>query len=216
MSGQLDSFPPAGTRSQMRSSALLALILCILTSACQTGRGPGTTLAPGWLRSSYYLSQNESTLLRDEARSAQQDGNREVCGALVLPAGETDAFQLIFADNESADAHSFELSLESLKRIRELARAQQADLVGSFHSHPTSDAAPGRGDLATAGVNSLILIHSVPTGQTRLWRVVLRGGEKKAREVQLTVLKRRTRGPSPLAPSPRRGSSPSSHDLRSR
>jgi hypothetical protein len=46
-----------------------------------------------------------------------------------------------------------------------------------------------------------MLIHSVRTGETRLWRVVLREGRKQAREVELRVHARRTRGPSPLAPS---------------
>jgi hypothetical protein len=47
-----------------------------------------------------------------------------------------------------------------------------------------------------------MMIHSVRTGQTKLWKVVLREDQKKAREVQLQVFARRLRSASPLAPSP--------------
>ena len=199
---------------------LLPAFLCTLTTSCLTDQGsqrtngPEAGVVPGWFKSAYRLSEQQRTRLRDEAGSAQQDGNREVCGALILPFDGNGSLELVFADNESRHAHTYELSAQSVRRMRELARVQQADLVGTFHSHPTGDATPGRGDLASAGVNSLILIHSVPTGQTRLWRVLLRGETKKAREVQLGIAGRRLRGPSPLAPSPQLESSHSSHDLR--
>ena len=203
----------------MKSSPLLFLLPCLLFTSCRNrprGDGPEGILVPGWFSSSYRLTQQENTRLRNEARSAQQDGNREICGALLLPSTDSGALELVFADNESQRSHSYEISARSVRLIRELARARESDLVGSFHSHPSSDAAPSRGDLAAAGVNSLILIHSVPTGQTRLWRVLLRGGKKKAREVQLAVMSRRLGGPLPMAPSPGADSKHPFHDLRTR
>ena len=70
---------------------LLPAFLCTLTTSCLTDQGsqgtngPEAGVVPGWFKSAYRLSEQQRTRLRDEAGSAQQDGNREVCGALILP-----------------------------------------------------------------------------------------------------------------------------------
>jgi proteasome lid subunit RPN8/RPN11 len=203
----------------MRFSPFIALA-CAATLSCETNREDWhrSNLARGWARSSYRLPHHESVRFRHEARAAGQNGNREICGAILRRPGDAGTLELIFADNESRHAHSYELSLRSVKRIRRIAHTNKAEIIGAFHSHPTSDATPGRNDLTHAGVHSLLLIHSVPTGSTRLWQVVLREGAKKAREVQLEVIGRRLRGPSPLAPSPGRPlpDDEAIHDLRTR
>jgi len=201
----------------MRFSPLIALA-CSATLSCETDSEDWrqSDLARGWVKSSYRLPYHESIRLSREARLARHNGNREVCGAILRRGGGAGTLELVFADNESRHAHSYELSSRSVKRIRRIARTMKAEIIGSFHSHPTSDATPGRNDLTHAGVHSLLLIHSVPTGRTRLWQVVLRNGAKKAREVQMEVIGRRLRGPSPLAPSPGRilPDGEAVHDLR--
>ncbi len=203
----------------MRFSPLIALA-CAATLSCETDSEEWrrSNLARGWAESSYRLPYHEGVRFSREAREARHNGNREVCGAILRRPDGAGTLELIFADNESRHAHSYELSSRSVKRIRGIARTSKAEIIGAFHSHPTSDATPGRNDLTHAGLHSLLLIHSVPTGKTRLWQVVLRDGVKKAREVQLKVIGRRLRGPSPLAPSPGRllPDGEAVHDLRTR
>jgi proteasome lid subunit RPN8/RPN11 len=203
----------------MRFSPLIALA-CTATLSCETDSEEWrrSNLARGWAESSYRLPYHEGVRFSREARAARQNGNREVCGAILRRSDDDGTLELVFADNESRHAHSYELSPRSVKRIRGIAHARKARIIGAFHSHPTSDATPGNNDLTHAGVHSLLLIHSVPTGQTRLWQVVLRDGAKKAREIQLDVIGRRLRGPSPLAPSPGRSlpDGEELHDLRTR
>ena len=202
------------------SIALLPLAIVLLVSSCGTGPGSrgNSHLTHDWVRSSYRPPQQESLRFRREARTASQDGNREVCGAILRDPGGDGTLKLVFAENESNGSHSYELSNSSVKRIRNIARSLGSGVIGSFHSHPASDATPGHNDISHAGVLSLLLIHSVPTGRTRLWQVVLRDGTKKAREVQLEVIGRRLRGASPLTPSPTRTlpNGEGLHDLRSR
>jgi proteasome lid subunit RPN8/RPN11 len=156
-------------------------------------------VAPGWSPSHYQLSQSESERLQSEARKAREAGNREVCGAILQhPDG---SLQLCFADNESKRAHSFLLSPASVQRMQLLAEKAGATIIGSFHSHPSSGPEPGKGDLDGASLGSLMMIHSVRSGETKLWLVIWQDGEKRAREVSLRVYSRRNRSASPLPPS---------------
>ena len=187
----------------MKSLPLLRpfLAACLCTCACVScGSDWRSQVANGWLNSDYRLSQHESDRLKREARLAQEEGNREVCGAILQRQDGT--LELCFADNESIRAHTYTLSSKSVRRMQGLAKETNSAIIGSFHSHPSSDAQPGKGDLEHAGVHSLMMIHSVRTGQTKLWKVVLREDQKRAREVKLQVFARRLRSASPLQPSP--------------
>ena len=126
--------------------------------------------------SNYRLSQHESGRLKREARLAQENGNREVCGAILQRQDGT--LELCFANNESIRAHTYSLSSKSVRQMQRIAKGTNSAIIGSFHSHPSSIAQPGRGDLQHAGIHSLMMIHSVRTGQTKLWKVVLREDQK--------------------------------------
>jgi proteasome lid subunit RPN8/RPN11 len=184
----------------MKFSSLASLAVLFACASCGPGsQGWKSQPHERWTDSNYQLSQYESMRLKQEARRAQQKGNREVCGAILQRADGS--LELCFADNKSLHAHSYTLSSSSVRRMNRIAKLTYSTIIGSFHSHPSSGAQPGDGDLEGAGVLSLMLIHSVSTGETRLWKVVLREGKKKAREVQLRVYSRRPRGASPLPPS---------------
>lgn len=178
-------------------AALLCSCFCLSCGSDGTWR---SQIAGGWAESNYKLSQQESARLKHEARLAKENGNREVCGAIFQR--QDGSLELCFANNESVRAHTYLLSPKSVQRIQRLAKDTKSTVIGSFHSHPSSDAQPGEGDLKHAGIHSLMLIHSVRTNETKLWKVVLREDRKKAREVQLKVFARRPRSASPLAPSP--------------
>ena len=160
------------------------------------------------MESSYQLPLIDNLRLKRAARAATAEGNREVCGAILQQADNSRTLELFFVENASNHSHSYELSPRSVQRVRKAANSSNSKIIGSFHSHPSSDASPSKSDITHAGVLSLLLIHSVPTGRTRLWQIVLRDGTKKAREVQLEVIGIRLQGPSPLIPSPRQASHP--------
>ncbi len=163
---------------------------------------------PQWIESSYQLPLSENLRLKRAARAATAEGNREVCGAILQQDDNSMTLELFFVENASNRSHSYELSPRSVQRVRKAAINRDSKIIGSFHSHPSSDASPSKSDITHAGVLSLLLIHSVPSGRTRLWQIVLRDGTKKAREVQLEVIGMRIQGPSPLIPSPRKASYP--------
>ena len=189
-------------------SAGLAAAGTLLASACQQGTSYESRpyLDSRWVKSSYELPLRENLRLKKAALAASGKGHREVCGAILKGSDGNDTLSLFFVENASNRSHSYEFSPRSIQRIRQAADDCESAIIGAFHSHPSSDAAPGPGDLIHARVGSLLLIHSVPSGQTRLWRVIRREGVKKAREIQLQVIGHRPRGPSPLTPSPRKTS----------
>lgn len=191
------------------SSPVLSIVsaLSITLTACHpSDKTWNPQVAAGWRPSSYALSQTQTLKLSNESRAAKRNGEREVCGGLLLRSDGQLA--LCFTPNESPDPRSFMIAKSNLERMSELAANHEARLIGSFHSHPASDAMPGEDDLSGAGVNSLILIHSVRSGQTRLWQVVPHDHENVAVEVQLEVLGRRPRSASTLIPSRREQAQP--------
>ncbi|MEC9056203.1 MAG: Mov34/MPN/PAD-1 family protein, partial [Verrucomicrobiota bacterium] len=137
-------------------SVLLFLAIPLLASSCGTSPGSrdNSNLTRDWARSSYRLPQQEGLRFKREARTASQDGNREVCGAILRDPGGDGTLKLVFAENESNGSHSYELSNSSVKRIRNIARSLGSGVIGSFHSHPASDATPGHNDISHAGVLS--------------------------------------------------------------
>lgn len=196
-----------------QSLALSAAIGLSLSSCHPPETSWNPQVATGWRASTYSLSQNQTLKLIEEATKAQKEGEREVCGGVFVR--DDGQLSLCYTPNESPDPRSFIIAKDNLTRMSELAAAHDSRLVGSFHSHPISDAAPGQNDLSSAGVNSLILIHSVPSGQTRLWQVVIRDEKKVAQEVQLEVRGRRPRSASTMIPSRREeGDSVPDWDLR--
>ncbi|MFP6866402.1 MAG: Mov34/MPN/PAD-1 family protein [Roseibacillus sp.] len=191
----------------MKFSSIASLAVLFACASCGPGsQGWKSQPHERWTDSNYQLSQHESMRLRQEARRAQQKGNREVCGAILQRADGS--LELCFADNESLHAHSYTLSSSSVRRMNRIAKLTDSTIIGSFHSHPSSGAQPGDGDLEGAGVLSLMLIHSVRTGETRLWKVVLREGKRKPARSSCGSTPAARAGPRP-SPLPTRSPSPS-------
>ncbi|NNC88829.1 MAG: hypothetical protein HKN82_10265 [Akkermansiaceae bacterium] len=115
------------------------------------------------------LAAGHGKRLRQEAIRAKRRGDFEVCGSLMMNAeGKID---LIYGLNEARESHAYLMSQESIARMRQIAKLTNRRIIGSFHSHPTTYAIPSRVDVSTAQAGSLMLIHSVPTGRTRLWQL---------------------------------------------
>lgn len=94
--------------------------------------------------------------LRATALQAQRSGQREVCG--VLTSRRRGYLELCFVNNQSSRPGHFNFEAEEYSTIRRRLRKQGKRILGTFHSHPISEAVPSRGDVAGAALNSLCLI----------------------------------------------------------
>lgn len=131
----------------------------------------------------FILPNSEKRRLHDRAYRAQQHGQFEVCGLLIVDA--RGRISLRFLRNESGDPGRYEISLRTIADIRSAIRLENRRILGSFHSHPVSEAAPGRGDLRRGFFNGVELIYDVCGRSARMWRLVKPRGRRVFREVPL-------------------------------
>jgi desampylase len=120
-------------------------------------------------RSKYLLPRGERMELHRRALRAQRTDQREVCGVLVCDSNLR--LKLHFLQNRSTRSGRFEMDSPDLVAVRNCAKLSGNEVVGTFHSHPISDAVPSSSDLRRARLNSLLLIYDVCGREIRLWRV---------------------------------------------
>ena len=133
----------------------------------------------------YILRRSDLRKLHFSALRAQKRGQREVGG--VLASDENGRLELWFLTNQSQRAGRFTIARADYFRAQEAIRRAGKHVLGTFHSHPISEAIPGRGDLAGEALNSFCLIYDVCGRKPRLWKIVKRGGQKVADEVPLKL-----------------------------
>jgi proteasome lid subunit RPN8/RPN11 len=121
--------------------------------------------------------------LHVSALRAQRRGQREVCG--VLASDEKGRLELRFLTNRSQRAGQFTVARADYLRAREAIRRRGKRVLGTFHSHPVSEAIPGRSDLVRTTLNSFCLIYDVCGRELKLWKIVKRRGQKVAQKVPL-------------------------------
>lgn len=141
------------------------------------------------MRREYQLSFRDWRRLSRRAREAQKRGLYEVGG--LLAADDLRRLQLFFVRNASLRRGEFEFGSEEFLLARMLIRAAGLWYVGSFHSHPISEAIPGSGDVRGHSVRAMLLIYDVCGVNARLWRIVRRKRRKQAVELRLVI----ARGP---------------------
>jgi len=132
---------------------------------------------------SYILRMSELQKLHFSAVRAQRHGQKEVCG--VLASDENGRLELRFLTNRSQRAGRFTIARADYFGAREAIRQMGKRVLGTFHSHPISEAIPSRGDLARTALNSFFLIYDVCGREPRLWKIVKRNGQRVADEVPL-------------------------------
>ena len=110
---------------------------------------------------------------------AAADDLREVCGALLADGG---SLRLVRMANLSGEVCSYELDLDELHRLGASASDSGCRLVGTFHSHVVSRAAPGESDIDGA-VGELMLIIDTIEETARLWRI--KDGDVQEEALQL-------------------------------
>jgi proteasome lid subunit RPN8/RPN11 len=93
---------------------------------------------------------------------------REICG-LILDNGYL--LELLPVKNQTRAPGSFAISWKRWRKARRAARRLGHRVVGTFHSHPVSEAAPGPSDIQFAREGDLMLIFSCWDREARLWHI---------------------------------------------
>ena len=141
----------------------------------------------------YILPFTEHRRLHARAYRAQQRDHSEVCGALL--ANDERVLQFYLMTNRAGRPGAWALDRRDLLAVRRAVSATEWHVVGTFHSHPISEAIPGARDFESLAVRQLQLIHDVCGRQSRLWTRTSR--VKGATPKQLSL--RRTPRPSKCA-----------------
>ncbi len=116
-----------------------------------------------------------------KAKGLARKESKELCGFLVHNGH---FIELIETRNESTEKGHFKINKTQYHRIKKAIKTVHHDLIGSFHSHPVSEAKPGPGDIKGSENNSLMLIIDCIGNEAKLWRIK----DKKAREVKYKTI----------------------------
>jgi len=139
----------------------------------------------------YFLSAAQLAWLRKEARRAQRIDQREVCGLILV--NTLNHLSLSALENRSRSPGAFELHLADVNATRTQLESGKKRVLGSFHSHPISEAVPSAGDRARAFYLGVELIYDVCADSARLWRYRQRERGGRLEELMLIVGRLRNR-----------------------
>jgi proteasome lid subunit RPN8/RPN11 len=139
----------------------------------------------------YFIRTSDLRRLRALAIKAQIRGQQEVGG--LLARTRLRQLELWFLTNRSSKAGNFRMERAEYLRARREIRELGKHPIGTFHSHPISEAIPGKSDLAGAAVNSLCLIYDVCGRTAKLWKIVKRHDRRYANEIALASISERNR-----------------------
>jgi proteasome lid subunit RPN8/RPN11 len=102
---------------------------------------------------------------------ARAEAPLECCGLVVGSSGLIE--RAVPARNALASRTRFLVDPEDHFAAIRTARAEGLEVIGAYHSHPASAAAPSPRDLAEAGDPDLLcLIAGLPRGELRAYRLV--------------------------------------------
>jgi len=114
-------------------------------------------------------------LARHEAKE-----DREICGFLI----DNGYFlQLQPAQNLSTTGGSFSYCKKEVKQLEKSTGTLGIEIVGTFHSHPISEAIPGPNDVKYALDDSLMLIFDCIGNVGMLWYI--KDGRSRKRVIEL-------------------------------
>jgi [CysO sulfur-carrier protein]-S-L-cysteine hydrolase len=104
---------------------------------------------------------------------AQRDHPLECCGLLL--GHDQELVDLVAASNELASATRYRIRASDHFTAVRLARARRLEVLGAYHSHPSSRAVPSMTDLADAHPDFLYVIIGADGGvglELRGWWLV--------------------------------------------
>ncbi|MEM7254967.1 MAG: Mov34/MPN/PAD-1 family protein [Pseudomonadota bacterium] len=116
----------------------------------------------------YYLSFKELVRLHKRSFKAQQFGHFEVCGLLLMD--RTRQLSFLFMENQGSEPYTYSLEISAIEVVSEQVRRDGKAVIGSFHSHPISEAEPGSRDLECGFYLGRELIYDVCGREPVLWR----------------------------------------------
>ena len=94
---------------------------------------------------------------------------REICGMII---DDGCVLRLVRVRNASRQIGSFFITASDLKTVARAARRLGYKVVGTFHSHPISDAKPGYTDCRAGVPGRLMLVIDCIGREARLWRIM--------------------------------------------
>ena len=133
----------------------------------------------------YQISAVELRELRAQAERHSQLRQREVCG-LLLSENDT-RLRLAFLSNQASRPGGFLIKKSEYHAAARRAKSQGAKVLGTFHSHPVSEAIPGAGDIRNAASGSLMLIYDVCGREAKLWEIQAFRGRREAKELTFSI-----------------------------
>jgi proteasome lid subunit RPN8/RPN11 len=124
--------------------------------------------------------------LRKLAEDGQKSGQQEVCGLILSQDGFR--LKLAFLRNQASGPGEFLIRRTVYKSAVDRAKRDGETVLGTFHSHPVSEAVPGHGDIKRAISGSLMLIYDVCGRKVKLWRVRKKKNGLGATELTLQLV----------------------------
>lgn len=117
---------------------------------------------------SYRIARrNLKTLIRLAVEAGED--YQEICGVIV----DCDyVLRLVRVRNASRRIGHSEIKLSDYQTVVKAARRLGYKVIGSFHSHPISDAKPGYSDCRADASGRLLLIIDCIGREARLWRIM--------------------------------------------
>ena len=136
-------------------------------------------------RTSYILPYSERQRLHNQAYDAQQRNHFEVCGVLII--GFNKRVALWFLKNRSRQPYRYKLNITDIITVQHRIAVYDQHILGTFHSHPVSEAIPGHGDLENGFFNGVEMIYDVCACEARLWCVKKYQGVLITKELPLCL-----------------------------
>lgn len=114
------------------------------------------------------LRRSYIELLKLARLEAKKEDGKEICGFLI----DNGYFlQLQLVQNKSERLGSFLYCEKEVKELMKSTKSLGIEIVGTFHSHPISEATPGPNDVKYALDNSLMLIFDCIGNEGELWYI---------------------------------------------
>jgi proteasome lid subunit RPN8/RPN11 len=124
------------------------------------------------------LRRSYAEMLKLARHEAKED--KEICGFLI----DNGYFlQLQLAQNASEKEGSFSYSKKEVREFMKCTKMLGLEIVGTFHSHPISEAIPGPNDVKYALDDSLMLIFDCIGKEGKLWYI--KDGRSRKRDIEL-------------------------------
>lgn len=98
----------------------------------------------------------------------------ECCGALIGTANAhgIEVRSLIPVENAAADHSTYRIDADVVLRLERQCECADLQVIGFYHSHPTTTPEPSRLDLELASPGYLYLIVEANEGALRCWRLL--------------------------------------------